>query len=57
MAKKPIKPPKKRQPIGAATKEALELVAQGWTRYAAAQATGIALSTIYRSHKRQQEQA
>lgn len=33
----------------AATEKALALVAKGWTAYAAAKKTGIALSTIYRA--------
>lgn len=33
---------------------ALRLVAKGWTAYAAAKKTGIALSTIYRAIRRQQ---
>ncbi len=35
--------------------KALRLVAKGMTAYAAAKRTGIALSTIYRAIKRQQE--
>lgn len=37
------------------TEKALRLVAKGWTAYAAAKKTGIALSTIYRALKRERE--
>jgi len=45
----------KTQPISAPTARALRLVAKGWTAYAAAKKEGIALSTIYRALKREQE--
>lgn len=39
----------------AGTERALALVLKGWTPYAAAKKTGIALSTIYRALKRAKE--
>lgn len=39
------------------TQKALALVLKGWTPYAAAKKTGIALSTIYRALKREKEKA
>lgn len=38
----------------AATERALRLILKGWTPYAAAKKEGIALSTIYRALKREQ---
>jgi len=43
------------RPEDAATKRALQHVANGMTRYAAAKKEGIALSTIYRASKRAKE--
>jgi transposase len=43
--------------VSAATERALKLVAKGWTAYAAAKKTGIALSTIYRALKREKEKS
>jgi transposase len=40
----------------AAVDKALKLISKGLTPYAAAKKVGIALSTIYRAQKRQQEQ-
>lgn len=37
------------------TQKARALVLKGWTAYAAAKKTGIALSTIYRAIKREKE--
>jgi transposase len=37
------------------TQKALALVLKGWTPYAAAKKTGIALSTVYRAIKRERE--
>jgi transposase len=41
--------------VSADTQKALALVLKGWTAYAAAKKTGIALSTIYRALKREKE--
>lgn len=43
--------------VSADTQKALALVLKGWTPYAAAKKTGIALSTIYRALKRIKEQS
>jgi transposase len=43
--------------ISGDTQKALALVLKGWTPYAAAKHTGIALSTIYRALKRESESA
>jgi transposase len=41
--------------ISGDTQKALALVLKGWTAYAAAKKTGIALSTVYRALKRERE--
>lgn len=41
--------------VSADTQKALALVLKGWTPYAAAKKTGIALSTVYRALKRIRE--
>jgi group I intron endonuclease len=41
--------------ISEPTERALNLVAEGWTAYAAAKKEGLALSTIYRALKREKE--
>jgi len=47
--------PPKPQPISEPTAKALKLVTSGWSAYAAAKKTGIALSTVYRALKRERE--
>jgi hypothetical protein len=41
--------------ISGDTQKALALILKGWTPYAAAKKTGIALSTVYRAVKRERE--